>query len=332
MTQQLEHPAGATPPASSRFTFRRIDLEHDVPRIVRLFNEIEAVDQIDDGITEEELRERLGWPEGDPALDRWLVVDPHDPDRLIGHGGAWKSSTSVSAGVGARVHPAWRGQGVGSELLARAIARAQEKGARYVTSDVDDALPASHTFLQRRGFRPDSTWVLMAAPAGLALAAPVLPPGYTIRAYSGEADLPALRTALNRGFIGHHEHHDITEAELAHWLAAPTTRPAGILLAFGPAGDVAGICWSEISPARTARRGAPTGYIDSLAVVPEHRRHGLGRALLLAGMAWLRAEGQGAIELDAWGENARALPLYLGVGFAVTRRGTDYRRDLEITG
>ena len=87
----------------------------------------------------------------------------------------------------------------------------------------------------------------------------------------------------------------------------------------------AGVCWAGISEQRNARRGEPVGYIHSLGVVPEHRRHGQGRALLLTGMRWLRDNGQGAIELGVMGDNALALPLYRSVGYAPNRQGTDYR-------
>ena len=149
-----------------------------------------------------------------------------------------------------------------------------------------------------------------------------------MRPYTAVQDVPTVTDALNRGFIGHFEHRDATEAEIAHWLSGEHTRPDGIFLAFGPAGDPAGICWAEINPDHSARRGQPPGYIDSLGVVPEHRRHGLGRALLLEGMRWLRDNGQATIELDAWGENELALPLYEGVGFSVSRQGQSYERRL----
>ncbi len=63
--------------------------------------------------------------------------------------------------------------------------------------------------------------------------------------------------------------------------------------------------------------------------MPEHRRHGLGRALLLEGMRWLRANGQEVIELNAVGDNEMALPLYEGVGFSVVHRRLGYRYDFN---
>ncbi len=310
------------------YHFRRLDLPADVPRLARLINEADAVDQTDDATTVEDVRMSLTWPEGDPLLDRWVVEDPADPDRLIGEAVCWKAVSTERANVDARVHPDWRRRGLGSELLARAMARAREKNAEYLASGADDRLLGSQTFLERHGFVANAVWVLMHCPADVPLAAPSLPSGYTIRPYSAVNDVPLLNTALNRGFIGHFQHREGTDAEMAHWLQGPHVRPDGIFVAFGPAGDPAGVCWTDISPTRHEQRGTPTGYIDALGVVPEHRRVGLGRALLLTGMRWLRDQGETDIELDAWGHNDLALPLYQGVGFRIVQQGKSYRRDL----
>jgi mycothiol synthase len=310
------------------FVFRPFDIGRDVLPLVRLINEIEAVDQVDEGRSEAEMRESLTWPEGDPARDRVVVEEPGHPDRLIAAMTTWKASTTDRADVRVMVHPDWRRRGLGSALLARGIARAREKGAVYVSAGHDNRMRAAGAFLQAHGFQPTATWVQMRCDADVPLAEPVYPAGYTVRPYTEVQDVPTATDALNRGFIGHFEHRDATEAEIAHWLSGEHTRPDGIFLAFGPAGDPAGICWTEINPDHSARRGRPTGYIDSLGVVPEHRRKGLGRALLLQGMRWLRANGQTTIELDAWGENERALPLYEGVGFRISRQGQSYERTL----
>ncbi|MGI8587044.1 MAG: GNAT family N-acetyltransferase [Chloroflexia bacterium] len=314
---------------ADEWVIRRLDFEKDVPRLVTLINEVEDVDRVDQRITEAELREALAWPEGDPLLDRWVVEEPGNPDRLIAQGNTGKSSTAESARVGVKVHPNWRRRGLGSQLLSRAIERGREKGATYVTAGADKRQIAGHPFLRRHGFRADEGLIYMRADAETQLAEPQPPEGYTIRPYSEVDSIPPLMTALNRGFSDHYENHDATEQEIAHWLSSEHTRPDGIFLAYGPEGDAAGVCWADISPDRNAKRGEPIGYIDALAVVPEHRRRGLARALLLLGMRWLRANGQGAVELDAWGHNDRALPLYYNVGFKVTQEGTHYRLDLD---
>jgi mycothiol synthase len=319
--EQVQLPSGS-------YTFRRQDLATDIPRSVQLINEIEAVDQIGWGTTEEELRADLTSPNYDVNQDGWIVEEPGRPDRLIAEGWSVRIVNTERAWIGARVHPAWRRRGLGSELLRRALARAAEQGARYVDGDATGADTPAHAFLREHGFAPTKTWVEMRCPADRALDAPVWPAGYQVRPYSEVQDAAMLTDALNRGFIGHWENRERTVDEITHRLEGPSARPEGIFLAFGPAGDVAGVCWADISEARNTREGAPVGYINSLGVVPEHRRLGLGRALLLAGMGWLRANGQGAVDLDAMGDNEQALPLYYSVGFAVKRQGTEYRRDL----
>ena len=56
------------------------------------------------------------------------------------------------------------------------------------------------------------------------------------------------------------------------------------------------------------------GYVDYLAVAPRVRGHGLGRALLLHGLAALRAAGLTVAELSVQGENASATRLYESIG------------------
>ena len=327
MTDTQTRPATSAA-RTERFHFRRPDLAADVPRLVALGQAVEAVDQVENHPTEAQVRDSFSEPSYDAAQDSWVVEDPANPNALIGESWTFHVGNSTRAFVGAQVHPAWRGQGIGSELLARALVRAHEQGNRYVSCGFDDKLVAAHRLMTQSGFRRVVGWVLMRLPAEQAVADPAWPAGYTLRPYSAVNDPAAVQEALNRGFIGHWENRDRPLDDIIHRLQGPHNRPAGILLAYGPAGDIAGICWAGYDPDHNAAVGEAVGHIHNLGVVPEHRRVGLGRALLLAGIAWLRSEGQAAIELDAMGNNELALPLYEGVGFVVKRQGSEYRLDL----
>jgi mycothiol synthase len=327
MTDTLDKTARAADPAGT-FVFRRPQIPADVPRIVQFINDVDAVDQNDEATDAESTLAEYTWPGFDPAQDAWVVEEPGNPDRLIGENWVVHVENTRRAFAGVRVHPAWRRRGVGSELLARAVARGREMDLAYLSLGIDDRHADAQTFVQQRGFRPVVRWVLMRAEADLALAAPVYPPGYQVRSYVEVNDPAVAAEALNRGFTGHWENRERPVAEIAHRLAYPHTRPEGIFLAFAPDGDVAGICWAAINETLNAQRGEALGHINSLGVAPEHRRRGLGRALLLEGMRWLRASGQGPIELDAIGNNELALPLYHDVGFAVKKQGQEFRLDL----
>ncbi|HEX5503739.1 MAG TPA: GNAT family N-acetyltransferase [Thermomicrobiales bacterium] len=63
-------------------------------------------------------------------------------------------------------------------------------------------------------------------------------------------------------------------------------------------------------------------YLDvaSLAVREEHRRAGVGRALMAAANRWAREHGATEVDLDVWEFNPGALAFYEGLGYETVRR------------
>ena len=79
-----------------------------------------------------------------------------------------------------------------------------------------------------------------------------------------------------------------------------------------------------------AREAGGSGEILNLAVAPEHRRRGLGRALLEEALTILGGQGCGSVFLEVRESNAAARELYERRGFRVVgvRRGY-YRSPAE---
>jgi mycothiol synthase len=319
---------GTEQASGDRFQFRRIDPATDAPAMAALGRACEAADQVDNIVDEAGFISAWASAHWDAARDNWVVLDPTDPSALIAEGWAVKIPGSARAFVGAAVHPAWRNQGLGRELLRRALDRAREQGNTYVSCGVNDRLAPAHHLLQQFGFRRVVGWMAMRLPAETEVALPRVPAGYTIRPYSELNDPALVLEAHNRGFIGHWENRERPLDEEIHRLQGPHVRPDGIFLATDAAGKVAGFCWTEYNAEHNAEIGENQGHIELLGVVPEARRTGLGRALLLTGVNWLRAQGMGPVELGVVGNNELALPLYQGVGFAVKHQGSEYRLDL----
>jgi ribosomal protein S18 acetylase RimI-like enzyme len=75
--------------------------------------------------------------------------------------------------------------------------------------------------------------------------------------------------------------------------------------------------------------GAPGVLALGMAILPEARRRGGGRALLEAIVAHARSCGAHKLELEVWEDNAPAIGLYTSAGFEVEglRRNHYRRRD-----
>jgi ribosomal protein S18 acetylase RimI-like enzyme len=61
---------------------------------------------------------------------------------------------------------------------------------------------------------------------------------------------------------------------------------------------------------------ADTGYIQRLAVHPEHRRQGHARDLVTDALAWMRRRRLGMAYVNTGSDNQPALALYEGIGFS----------------
>ena len=90
-------------------------------------------------------------------------------------------------------------------------------------------------------------------------------------------------------------------------------------------GAVVGYVIADVTP----NHGRDIGHIKDLAVHPEMRSEGLGRALLRSVLARLRGSGAAVVRLEVRESNAVARSLYADEGFAPVRRVSNYYRDGE---
>lgn len=68
-------------------------------------------------------------------------------------------------------------------------------------------------------------------------------------------------------------------------------------------------------------RAGPRGYLQRLAVDPARQRQGIGTALVIDGLRWLRRWGAGEVLVNTQQDNAAALALYESLGFHLQRDG-----------
>jgi aminoglycoside 6'-N-acetyltransferase I len=71
-----------------------------------------------------------------------------------------------------------------------------------------------------------------------------------------------------------------------------------------------------------------TGFIEGWYVEPEHRRRGVGRALVVAAEDWARSKGCTEIASDTWIDNEPSQRAHEALGFEVVDRCVHYRKAL----
>lgn len=140
----------------------------------------------------------------------------------------------------------------------------------------------------------------------------------------GTADEEAWVRTNNRSFAHHPDQGRETVASLRATMAEPWFDPTGLLVLDGDppiddGGPMVGSCWTKLHPAGAEDAGAGAGEIYVIGVDPDAAGHGLGRGLVVAGLAHLAAVGADRALLFVEADNAAARRLYDRLGFTTTR-------------
>ncbi len=72
----------------------------------------------------------------------------------------------------------------------------------------------------------------------------------------------------------------------------------------------------------------PVGFVEGWYVDPEHRRRGLGRALIRAAEEWSRSKGCREIASDTWIDSEPSQSAHQALGFEIVDRCVHFRKSL----
>ncbi|MGH3169246.1 MAG: mycothiol synthase [Trebonia sp.] len=220
------------------------------------------------------------------------------------------------------VHPGRRRQGHGTALVAALAKGASGHGIR-IWSHGD--LPGAAAFAWATGFiRFRELWQ-MRRPLGDGAPLPevALPAGVTLRAFRPGADDEAWLAVNGKAFAHHPEQGGWTREDLEFRKTEPWFDPAGFFIAEKD-GAIAGFHWTKVHR-DGGSSGAPVGEVYVVGVAPGQQGSGLGKALTVAGLAYLRDRGLGEVMLYVDGDNAAAIRLYSKLGFGRWHTDVMYR-------
>jgi mycothiol synthase len=152
----------------------------------------------------------------------------------------------------------------------------------------------------------------------------------TIRVMNeGMDDLELLRRLDNEAFSEHFDHRDSTLEEWQHECSHPDFDRHGWFFATLD-GEPVGHVGTWIDRKFVKFKGIQRGWIATIGVLKPHRRKGIGTALILRGMAYLKSRGMSEAELGVDDLNqTEAIRLYKRVGFSVVRKELTYQKKLH---
>lgn len=321
----------------------------DLAGIVALVNSVSEAYNLQETVSEAEMRIWLTGPRSDPPRQR-VVVDgprimgvPHNMP--VGYANIRyeddEAADERSYYLNLHIHRAAEGLGLENRLAQSLLDMVRDHEADpnmparskvLLKASVPEPLRYKRDFWQRLGMREVRQFWAMARSLNDPIDEPTLVDGVDIRAFRYPEDSEAARTAFNNSFADHWDHHDVDQADWEHWMKQDIMRPDLSLLAEvdDRPGTFGGFCIISILPEDNKKRGVQEGWIDLLGTTRAWRRVGLGRALLLHGLHSLKVAGMETAMLGVDSTSPTgANKLYESVGFRIRLRDFAYEAKLD---
>ncbi|WP_019818931.1 mycothiol synthase [Saccharomonospora saliphila] len=223
------------------------------------------------------------------------------------------------------VHPGHRGRGHGAALLDALVQQAPSGLRVWAHGDHPAAARLASRFEMTRA---RELLVMRAFGAEQEWPPPRLPDGMTLRTFETGRDERAVVEVNARAFDWHPEQGALDVAQLEATERESWFDPDGFFLAEDADGRLAGFHWTKIHPPNPRRFGGEAvGEVYVVGVDPAAQGGGLGKALTLAGLRYLRERGLRQVVLYVEGDNAPAVAVYRRLGFDTAETDVQYALD-----
>jgi mycothiol synthase len=289
----------------------------DLESVAQLFTEIGGTAGTEKEAGTELVRQTLSHPSVRPETNLTLA---HSGADLVGYYQLFPEVPISRAVVAGGVLEQHRGLGIGRQLLSAAMEQVEALDVSVLHIQTSsDAADARH-MLESEGFEQAKDYWQMRWTGG-DLPELNLRSNFSLKPFRLGKDEAMLTELQNAAFGQHWGFCPNTVEETAARVRIANTDPDGIIFVMD--GDrPAGYNWTL----RNENRFGKVGFVSMTGVHPEYRGNGLGTAVVVTGMEYLRQQGVDAIELEVDSENTPARELYLKLGYRQVHHSVWFER------
>jgi mycothiol synthase len=299
----------------------------DLHAVVALVNACSIAEGGQPDETPENLRSDWNTPGFVLASNAWAAATPDGT--IIGYEQVELTDDDTQCELDGYVHPAYTGQGIGTDLLrlaenrARAELAAREQAAPTpLRGNIAAANTAARQLFSSAGYQAVRHFWRMEIELHAPPARPTLPEGLSIRRFVPGQDERATHAAIEAAFEDHWEHAPIAFEEWSRRLIERDDFDPTFWFLASDGDQVVGTALCFV-------RGADMGWVRGLGVRRGWRGRGLGLALLQHAFGAFYARGRSTIGLGVDAQSPTgATRLYQRAGMRVTEEYETYEKVL----
>ncbi|HEY97267.1 MAG TPA: GNAT family N-acetyltransferase [Dehalococcoidia bacterium] len=265
----------------------------------------------------------LEWPYYSPEKDLFLV----ESDGEIIGGLDLRTEPDINRVIlRCWVKPQHRRKGLGKQLFSKALSRVKELGVRYIHVNIPEENKAARIMLNKSGFKPVRSYLDMKIDLSNIDGTEADKAASDCRCFKPgeEAKLTHLQ---NRAFAGQWGYNPNTPEMISYYTRLGGFSPEQVILVCDDE-KIVGYCWVELVPSADVS-GEQQGLIHMLGADPDYQRRGVGRKVLMAGLAYLMKKGVKTASLSVDSANHSAVNLYRSIGFVRQARNLWYENEVD---
>ena len=288
-------------------TIRNINKETDVDNFVEFLNLAHADYPDHKDATKEYVQEYIF---GDKDFDEKLNFLAFDGNRLIGRGRG-DYETKVDGFVTLQIIPEYRSEKIMDMLYDIVIKQLASRKLATIRTMVYGKFPHQIHYFEEKEYKEKIK--LFSMKRDMKNPVPKIDiPNMIISVPDLKKEYQEVRDTIDIGFSDTMNSTEEMMMNYDNLLKEDYFLDDGIIIARDENNNMLGACVAAIHPAMK-----DTGHIPWLAVLKEHRRKGLGKALLCSSLVWLEKKKIKTTNLSVEVSNPNALKLYNNCGFEV---------------